>query len=199
VFRSPIALADVLARLAPGDVVTHAFHASPGGILDGAGKVPDKVRAAVEAGIVLDAGYAGGLLCDHDVVRAALGQGIAPATLGTDAVDHRVAPIRSFYGTDETVNLFAALGMGLDGALAAATERAARVLGLEAEIGSLRPGMAGDAAVFARTPGRFRWAGAGGQAVEADERLALERTVLAGRVVWRAGDPVWTPTAEPVA
>jgi dihydroorotase len=198
VFRTPIPLAELVSQLAPGDVVTHAFHASPGGILDGAGRVLDEVRAAVDAGVLLDAGYAGGLLCDHDVVRAALEQGIAPATLGTDAVDHRVAP-PSFYGTDETVNLFAALGLGLDGALAAATERAARVLGLEDEIGSLRPGMAGDAAVFARTPGRFRWLGAGGQAVEADERLALERTVLAGRVVWRAGDPVWTPTAEPVA
>lgn len=196
VFRSPIPLDELVAALSPGDVVTHAFHAPPGGILDGAGRVLGAVREAVEGGVVLDVGYAGGLLCDHDVVHAALAQGIAPGTLGTDAVDHRVAPLPSFYGIDENVNLFAALGMGLPDALAAATERSARVLGLAGQIGSLRPGMAADAAVFAREEGRYRWLGAGGQAVEADERLALRHTIRGGRVVWQAGDPVWTPVAE---
>lgn len=198
VFRSPIPIAELIGRLAPGDVVTHAFHASPNGILDGAGRVLPEVREAVEAGVVLDAGYAGGLLCDHDVVRAAIDQGIAPGTLGTDAVDHRVAP-PNFYGIDETVNLFSALGMGLQDALAAVTVRSAHALGLADEIGSLRPGMAADAAVFARVDGRFRWHGAGGQTVDASERLALERTVRAGRVVWRAGDELWTPVAEALA
>jgi dihydroorotase len=198
IFRSPIPITELVAKLAPGDVITHAFHASPGGILDGAGNVLPEVRDAVEAGLVLDAGYAGGMLCDHDVVRTALAQGIGVGTLGTDAVDHRVAP-PNFYGIDETVNLFAALGLGLEDAVAAVTERSARVLGLHDEIGSLRPGMAGDAAIFSRAEGRYRWLGGGGQSVEGGERLVLERTVLAGTTVWQAGDPVWTPRAQAVA
>jgi dihydroorotase len=198
VFRSPIPIAELVGRLAPGDVVTHAFHAAPGGILDGAGRLLAAVREAVDAGVVLDAGYAGGLLCDHDVVRAALAAGVAPGTLGTDAVDHRVAPTKSFYGSDETVNLFSALGMGREAALAAATVRPAQTLGLAGKVGALRPGMAADAAIFAEQQGRFRWLGAGGQAVEADERLALEATILAGRVVWQAGDAVFTPAADAV-
>jgi dihydroorotase len=198
IFRSTVPIADLLARLAPGDVVTHAFHASPGGILDDAGMVLDEVRDAVAAGVILDAGYAGGLLCDHDVVRAALAAGITPATLGTDAVDHRVAPTRSFYGIDENVNLFSALGMGREDALAAVTVRSAQVLGLDGEVGSLRPGMAADAAIFTDQRGRFRWLGAGGQTVEADERLALDATILGGVVVWRAGDEHFTPAAEPI-
>ena len=198
IFRSPIPAEELFAALEPGDVVTHAFHAAPGGILDPAGRVLGAVREAVEAGVRLDAGYAGGLLCDHDVVRAALEQGVAPATLGTDAVDFRVAPPR-FYGLDETVNLFAALGMGRAAALAAATVNAAAMLGLAGEAGTLRPGTTADAAIFAVQPGRFRWHGAGGQSVEASERLALERTIRAGQTVWRAGDPVHTPIAEALA
>jgi dihydroorotase len=198
VYRAPIPLAELLDALDPGDVVTHAFHAAPNGVLDDAGRVLTPVREAAERGIVLDAGYAGGLLCDLDVVRAALEQGIAPATLGTDAADFRVAP-PNFYGLDETVNLFAALGMGRGAALRAATETAARVLGLQDEAGALRPGMAGDAAVFSVRSGRFRWHGTGGQSVEADEKLVLEATVRAGEVVWRAGAEVHTPLAETVA
>jgi dihydroorotase len=199
VFRVPIPFAELLDRLAPGDVVTHAFHASPGGILDDSGHVLPAVHAAIERGILLDVGYAGGLLCDLDVARSALGQGVTPATLGTDMGHPDVVPVPSFYGVSELVGAFAALGMGLDDALAAVTVRAAAMLGLSAEIGSLRPGMAGDLAVFTLRRGRFRWLGAGGQFVDGDQRLEPEATIRGGAVVWRRGDPVSTPAAETLA
>jgi dihydroorotase len=198
VFRAPIPLAELIEALTPGDVITHAFHAAPGGILDDAGRVLPAVRHAVQDGIVLDVGYAGGLLCDLDVVRGALEQGVAPTTLGTDMGHPRVVPVPSFYGMSELVGMFAALGMGLDDALAAATSRAARALRLDRELGALRPGLAGDAAVFTVREQRSRWLGVGGQSVEGEQRLDLEATIKGGRVVWTAGDEVYTPAGEPV-
>jgi dihydroorotase len=195
VFRTPIPLAEVFERLAPGDVVTHAFHGPPNGILGDDGRALPQVRAAYERGVLLDAGYAGGLLCDLDVARAAIEQGLPPATLGTDLVDHRVAP-PNFYGTAELVGLFVALGLELEDALAAATSRAADAIGAADVAGSLRPGAPADAAVFSLVDGAFRWHGAGGQSVEGSRRLAPEATVRAGAVVWRAGDPASTPVAE---
>jgi dihydroorotase len=196
VFRSPIPLTEVIERLSPGDVITHAFHAAPGGILDDSGRVLADVHAGARDGILLDAGYAGGLLCDLDVVRAAIEQGVAPTTLGTDMGHPRVVPTPSFYGVSELVGAFAALGMGLDQALAAATSSAAAALGMATEIGSLRPGMAGDAAVFTLREGRFRWLGNGGQCVDGGEKLDLEATVKGGVVTWAAGDPIYTPVAQ---
>jgi dihydroorotase len=198
VFHSPIPLDEVLGSLAPGDVLTHAFHAAPGGILDGNGRLLESVRTAADNGVLLDLGFAGGLLCDLDVLRAAIEQGLPPHTLGTDMGHPDVVPV-PFYGVDELVNLCVALGMDLGHAVASATWRPAGALGLSSSVGALRPGMAGDVAIFRAREGRFRWLGVGGQTASGNSRLELESTIKAGRVVWRAGDPSRLPQAERVS
>ena len=54
-------------------------------------------------------------------------------------------------------------------------------------IGSLAPGMAGDAAVFDLREGRFVWHDMAGHNVEGKVRLDTFLTVRAGQVVWREG------------
>jgi dihydroorotase len=79
------------------------------------------------------------------------------------------------------------MGLPLKDAVAAGTVAPARVLGLQEKIGSLAPGMAGDAAVYDLREGRFVWHDMAGHNVEGKVRLDTFLTVREGAVAWREG------------
>ena len=181
---TPIPLPEVLEYLGPGDISTHAFNGNPESILDGQGKVRPEVRAAAERGVVMDVAHAG-VHCDVEVVKAALEQGFFPDTISTDI--HNAPPDRTVYLMNDLVSKFHALGLSLNDAVAAATSRPAQVLGLQESLGSLAPGMAGDAAVFEMRDGRFAWQDMAGHTVRGETRLDTYLTIRDGAVVWREG------------
>ncbi len=96
-------------------------------------------------------------------------------------------PERIVYRQNDLVSKFHAMGMPLEDAVAASTVRPARVLGMGSEIGSLAPGMAGDAAVFDQREGRFVWHDMAGHNVDGSLRLDTHLTIRGGRVVYREG------------
>ena len=181
---TPIPLPEVLEHLGPGDICTHAFNGNPESILDGRGKVRPEVRAAADRGVIMDVAHAG-VHCDLEVVKAALEQGLLPDTISTDI--HNPPPDRTVYLMNDLVSQFHALGLPLKDAVAAATSRPAQVLGLHDSLGSLAPGMAGDAAVFDMRDGRFVWHDMAGHSVPGQMRLDPFLTVRQGAVVWREG------------
>ena len=110
---------------------------------------------------------------------------LLPDTISTDI---HIAPAeRTVYLMNDLVSQFHALGMPLEDAVGASTFRPAQVLGMQDSIGSLTPGMSGDAAVFDLREGRFVWHDMAGHNVEGKVRLDTFLTVRAGRVAWREG------------
>ena len=180
---TPIPLPEILDVLGEGDVVTHAFNPHLEGILDGRGAVRPEVLAARERGVVMDVGHAG-VHFGIEVTRQAIAQGFAPSTISTDI--HLPPPGRVTYGMHELIPQLHALGMPFEDAIEASTSRPAAVLGLGDEIGSLAPGMAGDAAVFDRVEGPVSWVDMSGGGVEGELSLKPALTVLGGEVAWRA-------------
>ena len=181
---TPIPLPQILEFMGPGDIVTHAFNGNHEGILDRQDKVRPEVRAASERGVIMDLGHAG-VHCDVEVVKAALQQGLAPDTISTDI--HLPPPGRRVYLMNDLVSKFHALGMSLEDAVSASTSRPAQVLGLEDKLGSLSPGMSGDAAVYDLREGRFVWHDMARNKVEGKVRLDTFLTVRNGSVAWREG------------
>jgi dihydroorotase len=120
-----------------------------------------------------------------EVVKAALAQGLPPDTISTDI--HIGPPGRIVYKMNDLVSKFHALGMSLKDAVAASTLRPAQALGLAGSLGSLAPGMAGDAAVFDLREGRFVWHDMAGHNVDGKLRLDTFLTVRDGAVCWREG------------
>ena len=88
---------------------------------------------------------------------------------------------------NDLVSKFHAMGLPLEDAVAASTSRPAQVLGLQDSVGSLAPGMCGDAAVFDLREGRFVWLDSAGHSVDGKVRLDTFMTVRAGAVAWREG------------
>jgi dihydroorotase len=181
---TPIPLPQILAALGPGDIATHILNGYPEHILDAQGKVRPEVWAAQARGVVLDVAHAG-VHCDLRIARAAIEQGLIPTTISTDV--HVPPPERTVYQMPDLISTFVALGMTLEDAVAASTLRAARAIGREQEIGSLRPGMAADLAVFTQEEGRFTYVDSAGNRVEAQMRLVPEYTLKGGAVVWQRG------------
>ena len=181
---TPIPLPEILDVLGEGDVMTHAFNPHTEGILDGRGALRPEVLAARERGVVIDVGHAG-VHFGIEVARQAIAQGFPPSTISTDI--HIPPPGRVTYRMHELIAHLHALGMPLEDAVEASTARPAAVLGLGDEIGSLAPGMAGDAAVFELVEGAVSWVDMSGGSAEGELRLDPALTVLGGEVAWRAG------------
>ncbi|MYE46608.1 MAG: amidohydrolase/deacetylase family metallohydrolase [Chloroflexi bacterium] len=180
---TPIPLPEILELLGEGDVVTHAYNGHTEHMLDGHGMVRPEVLAARERGVVMDVGHAG-VHFDIEVTRRVIEQGFPPSTISTDV--HFPPPGRITYRMHELIPQLHALGMPLEDAVEASTAAPAAVLGLGDEIGSLAPGMAGDAAVFDLVEGPVSWVDMSGGSVEGELRLDPVLTVLGGEVVWRA-------------
>jgi len=181
---TPIPLPEVLEFLGPGDISTHAFNGDHESILDVNGKIRPEARAAADRGVIMDVAHAG-VHCDTEVVKAALEQGFFPDTISTDI--HIAPEGRTVYLMNDLMSKFHAMGLSLEEAVTASTSRPAQVLGLEDHLGSLKPGMSGDAAVFDLREGRFVWHDMAGHNVEGKVRFDTFLTVRGGSVAWREG------------
>jgi len=181
---TPIPLPEVLEFLGPGDISTHAFNGDHESILDVNGKIRSEARAAADRGVIMDVAHAG-VHCDTEVVKAALQQDFFPDTISTDI--HIAPEGRTVYLMNDLMSKFHAMGLSLEAAVTASTSRPAQVLGLEDHLGSLKPGMSGDAAVFDLREGRFVWHDMAGHNIEGKVRFDTFLTVRGGSVAWREG------------
>jgi len=76
--NTPMPLADILAEMRRGDILTHCFHGSEQGILDDQGNILDAVREAVKKGVNLDVGHG----------RGSFSFNVAEKALAQQRVDH---------------------------------------------------------------------------------------------------------------
>jgi len=178
VSRSPIPLSQILSFLRAGDIVTHPFHGSANGPLDAKGRVRSEVLAARSRGIIFDSGCAKVHL-DLNVCRAFLEQGVLPDTISTDG-----SRLERSYSLPEVMSMFLELGMPLEQVVAATTQNAAAAIGRTAELGSLRVGGVGDAAVLELEEGDFAFDDRAGNVLKSRRRLAPVLTVKNG-ARWR--------------
>ena len=182
---TPIPLPNVLEFLGPGDISTHAFNGDHESILDNNNKIRSEVREAVDRGVIMDVGHAG-IHCDVDVVKHALDQGLPPDTISTDI--HVPPSGRIVYLMNDLLSKFHAMGLSIEDVVSASTNKPASVLGMDKDIGSLRVGMSGDAAVFNLREGRFVWHDMAGHNVDGNVRFDTLLTVRDGGVAWKSAD-----------
>ena len=180
----PVPLAELLALLRPGDVVSHFLHGRGHGILDDKGKVGREVRAARERGIVFDVAH-GRMHVNFPVVRAAFAEGFYPDTISSDLTSGGAAGCVKDLPT--TMGKFLSLGMPLADVVRAVTAAPAEVIGRAGRLGTLRPGAVADVAVYELEEGSFDYEDAHGQHITGRQRFVPTLTLRAGEVWWRGG------------
>lgn len=177
-------LPELLARMRPGDVVTHCFHGNEGGLLDEGGRVWPEAFAARERGILFDVGHGSGSFTWR-VARAAMAQGFPPDTISSDI--HTYNHAGPVHDLPRTLSKLLHLGMPLGDVIAAATSRVGAHLAhvAPAGLGTLTAGAPGDLSLLELQRGSFPLADGEHRLSDSVTENAVER--LVARNVVRAG------------
>lgn len=188
---APPSIDECLPFLKRGDILTHCFTGFDMRILDEHGKLRDSARAAWERGVVMDLGHGTGAFW-FEVAEPLIHQGYKPAVISTDI--HQMSIRGPMFDLPTCMNKCMALGMSLDEVVQAATASPARVMGLDNEVGSLKPGLMADIAIFELEHGVFRYYDVNMDMREGHERLRHSLTILGGRPLEELPDepaPPW--------
>lgn len=173
----PPSYEEVLDRLRPGDVLTHAFRPFPNAPTTRQGKVKQAVLDARGRGVLFDIGHGKGSFA-FSIARAMLAHGFKPDTISSDI--HSLCIDGPVFDQLTTLSKFLCLGMSLPDVIAASTVNAASAL-RRLELGTLRAGSAGDATVLALREGRFDYVDVTGEHLTGDRRLTCKGIVVGGR------------------
>jgi dihydroorotase len=173
----PPSYEDVLARLRPGDVLTHCFRPFPNTPITGQGAVKPVVVDARQRGILFDVGHGKGSF-SFKTGRAMLAAGFLPDTISSDI--HALNLDGPVFDQTTTLSKFLCLGVPLTDVIRATTVNAATAM-RRPDLGTLRPGAAGDATVFSVNEGRFDYVDSVGEVMTGNSQIASEGIVLGGR------------------
>ena len=148
----PPSYEEVIDMLRPGDVLTHAFRPFPNAPCTAQGTVKQAVLDARKRGVMFDIGHGKGSFA-FKTARAMLANGFYPDTISSDV--HTLCIDGPAFDQVTTLSKFLCLGMPLTDVIAASTVNAAMAL-KRPELGSLKPGSAGDATILIGARGQVR-------------------------------------------
>jgi len=172
----PPSYEDVLERLRPGDVLTHAFRPFPNAPVNPQGKVKEAVLRARKRGVLFDIGHGKGSFA-FKTARGMLANGFYPDTISSDV--HALCINGPAFDQVTTLSKFLCLGMPLNDVIAATTLNAAMAL-KRPELGSLKPSSIGDATILSVQQGKFDYVDVVGEHMVGDKRIVSEGVVIAG-------------------
>ena len=173
----PPSYEDVLERLRPGDVLTHAFRPFPNAPIDHQGKVKDAVLRARKRGVMFDIGHGKGSFA-FKTARGMLANSFYPDTISSDV--HALCIDGPAFDQVTTLSKFLCMGMPLPDVIAASTANAAMAL-KRPELGTLKPGSIGDATILSVRKGEFDYVDVVGEHMVGDKRIFSDGVVIAGR------------------
>jgi dihydroorotase len=177
--RPPPAYPEILARLRPGDILTHCFRPAPNAPVDDTGRILPALVAARERGVLFDIGHGMGAF-GFDSAEAALACGFAPDMISSDA--HVLSIDGPAFDLLHTMSKLVHCGVTPAQAIRMTTEAPARAL-RRPDLGHLGVGSIADISLLKLAPARFPFVDAAG----------ASRT---GALLWRcagtylAGEPV---------
>ena len=185
----PCPMRDILDRLRPGDILSHVYHNIGPCILDESGHVSDTVWKARERGVLFDAandrrhfGFSTPL--------PALREHFYPDLITSDLTGLDMYQYPTVFSLPMLASKYLNLGMALPEIIERVTSIPARITGLSAETGALRPGMCGDVAVFRIeerrvTFGDRRFTDPDCCCIEGQQVIKPLLTLRGGRIVFR--------------
>src|SRR3954463_13417743 len=159
-------LTRVIPLLRSGDVLAHPFTRHPGVFVNREGDVHPVIEAALDRGLRVDVGH--GSHFSYRLARKAIDAGIVPTTLGADMhcyntpvppppgtpAEHADDEANPFFGQakfslSQAMSSMLALGLSMEQVVPMVTTNAAAMIGMQDEIGTLKPGVDADVSVLA--------------------------------------------------
>jgi len=176
----PPSYEEVIDALRPGDVLTHCFRPFPNSPATAQGTIKQAVLRARERGVLFDVGHGRGSFA-FKTARAMLANGFLPDTISSDV--HQMCINGPAFDLVTTMSKFLCMGVELGDVIAMSTVNAAMAL-KRPELGSLKPGSAGDATVLSVQKGAFDYVDVVEEVMVGDKKIVSEAVVINGKWWW---------------
>ena len=167
---------DILARMRPGDILTHCCRMFPNAAVDRHRNIRREVEEARERGVIFDVGHGRGSF-DFDVARAMVDNGFLPDVFSSDV--HVNCIDGPAFDVLVTMSKFLSLGAPMMEVVRAATTNAAQAVG-RPDLGTLKPGAPGDAVLLKHREGSFEYKDSLGETMMGDQRLEAAAILVNG-------------------
>jgi dihydroorotase len=175
----PLSVSQYFPILRPGDILTHIYHPSPGGLLDRHGKIRAEYRQARERGVLMEVGL-DRWHTDFEVLRRGMGEGFWPDIISTDVTRINVEPlVRDVLFTASKIM---AAGMPFPDALAAMTLNPAKAMN-RLELAELKEGGPANVTVLELLKEDLTFVDFFNQSMKGKERLVCRWLINRGKVV----------------
>ncbi len=224
---APPDLKDVLGFLKSGDILTHCLTGQTMKLVDGSGKILPEAKKALDDGVLMDLGHGSGSFSfdsaealagqgywphfvstdlhtmsvhGHNLIKAeeAAGDGGTAGTGDAASIECRVkGDGKPVFGILNCMDKMLYLGMPFPDIITATTSRPAKFLGLDGEVGTLRPGARADLAGLVVEKREQELIDIHGQKRRGKERVRHIFTVLHGKPFPRMEAPPPPPWIQP--
>ena len=180
--NSPSPMREVADALTKGDILTHAFH---GGINNASVDEFECLFSAQKRGVIIDAGFAGGVHTSFAVFREAVKHGFFPDTISTDITRLSAYKRGGRYGMTTCMSMARVAGLSEEQIFKCVTKNAAKALGKEASWGTLSMGACADIAVFDYTDEGFDLVDRAKNRMKSDKGYRCVLTIANGEIVYK--------------
>ena len=175
----PPSVSQFMPLLRPGDIVTHIYHPSPGGLLDRHGKIRTEYRTARERGVLMETGF-DRWHTDFEVMKRGMGEGFWPDIISTDVTRFNVDPL--VRDVLFTASKLMAAGLPLPKALAAMTITPAKAMN-RPELAELKEGGPANITVLDLVKEDTLFVDFFGKTLKGKERLCCRWLINKGKLV----------------
>lgn len=189
----PPELSEILDYMHPGDILTHCFTGRSMRIIDDDGNLLDVAKRAWDAGIIMDSGHGAGSF-SFETAEKLIAAGYKPDVISSDI--HQLSVHGPLFDLPTCMSKFLALGMTLPDVVRASTSRPAEVLGLQDEVGTLKPGALADVALFRVEQGRYPFYDVHMNMREGRDLISNTLTIVNGKPLPYIGDNPPAPWIE---
>jgi dihydroorotase len=173
----PPTVGEYIPLLRPGDIVSHLYHPSPGGLLDRHGKIRAEYRAARERGVLMETGF-DRAHTDFEVMKRGIGEGFLPDIISTDVTRFNVEPL--VRDVLYTASKLMAAGMPLEETLVAMTLAPARAMN-RPELAEIKEGGPANMSVLELVEGEIDFVDFFGKTLKGKRRLCCRLMVNRGK------------------
>ena len=191
--KAPPELDEILPLLRAGDILTHCFTGQSMRIIDDTGKLLDVARRAWDMGVIMDIGHGAGSF-SFETAEAVIAAGHRPDVISSDI--HQFSIHGPLFNLPTCMSKFLAIGMTFEQVVEAATARPAAAMGMQNEIGTLKPGALADVALFRIDEGNFTFYDIHMNTRQGKQLIRNTLTIVNGRPMALASDPPPAPWIE---
>ncbi|MEH6907727.1 amidohydrolase family protein [Neobacillus drentensis] len=185
----PVPTSEVLDILRPGDIFQHVYQGVQNTIVDEHGKLRDCILEARKRGIIFDTAE-GRKHADYDVMKLAMEQGFIADICSTDLVLASMYR-RPIFSLPNLMSRYLCMGISLNEVIKMTTERPAKLMGMENEIGCLSEGAYADVTIFDIIEKEQLYRDWKGTTFLADKLLKPEMTIKDGYIMYCAPDYIY--------